>query len=104
MKVLRRVFVRRVIAATHVAAAQTEAQMHPAAAHLETLLAAVGRAGSDVLNLIEVRALFRHFSSLMLHVRRADRARQDGAEPNRADRWQGSFPATPRSLRRAARR
>lgn len=63
MKMLGRVFILRRIAATHVPADQTQAQMHPLVSGLETLLA-TRHAGRYLLNLIEMRALRGHGDSL----------------------------------------
>ena len=53
------VFVFRGVAAADVAAAQTQAQVHPTVAHLQTLFAALGLR-LDGLDLIEVRTIFGH--------------------------------------------
>jgi hypothetical protein len=57
MEMLRRVFVFGRIAAPHVAAFQTEAQVNPGVAHFQTFLAAF-RMGTHLANLIEVRTLW----------------------------------------------
>jgi hypothetical protein len=54
---LRGVLVFRGVATADVAAAQTQAEMHPIVAHLEALFAALGF-GLDAANLIDVRAFF----------------------------------------------
>jgi hypothetical protein len=59
MKVGGGMAVRRGIATADVPAREAEAEMDPGAPDLEALLAAVGRAGTDVANLIKVAAL-RH--------------------------------------------
>jgi hypothetical protein len=50
------VLVRRAVAAANVAAFKTEPQVNPSAVHLETLLASIGSARLDVMNLIEMSA------------------------------------------------
>ena len=53
MKMVRGMLVGRLIAAAHMAARQTHAQMHPMAADFETIFAARG-AGNDIVDLVEV--------------------------------------------------
>jgi len=65
MKVFCRVPVLRIVAAPDVPANQTFAQVHPAIAHLEALLAAIARR-ANVANLLKVR------TSLYLHGRDYD--------------------------------
>src|SRR6185437_16171099 len=59
MKVFCGVLVRGAVAAAHVSALETQAQMHPPAVHLETLFAPVRRARLDVAYLVEMGALLR---------------------------------------------
>src|SRR5947209_20226465 len=61
VKVLRGVPVLRRIAAAHVAARETEPQVDPRIARLEALFAAF-LTGMPDLDLVEMRALFFHFS------------------------------------------
>jgi hypothetical protein len=63
MEVLGGVFVLRGIAATHVPANQAQSQMYPGVAHLYALFAGVRVRGLE-LDLIHVRAGFRHFHLL----------------------------------------
>src|ERR1043166_3976585 len=65
-KVLRRVFVNRVVATADVAAAETQPQVDPAAPHLQTFFAAPRRARGDVTDLVEVRTLFVHDSRVQV--------------------------------------
>jgi hypothetical protein len=51
--------VLRTVAAANVAAAQTKPQVHPRISGLQTFFAAVAMWG-DFLDLVEVRACFRH--------------------------------------------
>ena len=67
VKVFGGVLVLRGIAAANVPADEAETQMNPAIACLETILAAV-RAWSDLLDLIEMRAVFRSHSLLFHNV------------------------------------
>src|SRR5262245_66016419 len=60
--VLRRVLVRRGVAAADVTASQTQAQMQPTAPVTQTIFAA-SRAGRDFLNLIQMCAGFFHSHS-----------------------------------------
>src|SRR5512138_2548036 len=64
VKVLRGVFVRRLITAPDVATREAEAKMHPTRVHLETLLAPLRCARSDLADLIEMAALrsWHHYS------------------------------------------
>ena len=66
VKVLRRVLVRRAVAAAHVAARQAQSQMHPAAARPETFLAARGSPRLDVADLSDVLACGSHGASRMV--------------------------------------
>ena len=56
VKVFRRVFVWRRVAAADMAAVHAEAQMHPRGADAQTVFTAVG-AGCYVFDLIEMRAV-----------------------------------------------
>jgi hypothetical protein len=60
MKVLRRVPVRRVVAAADVPTLQAQTEMHPPAAHLQALLTAVRGVRRDGVDVIEMRALCGH--------------------------------------------
>jgi hypothetical protein len=60
---LRRVFVRRRIAAADVAAGQAQSQMHSVASDAQTVFATFG-AGRHVLNLIQMLAGVLHSSPL----------------------------------------
>jgi hypothetical protein len=55
MEMLRRVFVFGRIAAPHVAAFQTEAQVNPGVAHFQTFLAAIWSARCNISDLIHMR-------------------------------------------------
>jgi hypothetical protein len=65
VKVLGRMFVLGGIAAAYVAANLAKPQVHPTVAHLQTFLAALGRARAYVLYLIQMLALRAHTSSLI---------------------------------------
>ena len=60
MEVLRRVAIRRLIAATDVPALEAEPEVDPVVARLETLFATVGRVGGHGADLIEVGAADIH--------------------------------------------
>src|SRR5262245_41252510 len=60
--VLRRVLVRRGVAAADVPASQTQAQMQPTASAAQTIFTP-SRAGRDFLNLIQMRASVFHSNS-----------------------------------------
>src|SRR5687767_8554280 len=64
MEVLRGMLLRRTVAAADVAALQAEPEVKPPGSGLETLLAAIRRAGSDVAHVVEMGACWRHRSSL----------------------------------------
>jgi len=60
VKVLEGMPPRRIVAAPDVAADQTQAQVDPLTVRLQTLLAPLRGTGSNVANLIEMRALLSH--------------------------------------------
>jgi hypothetical protein len=68
-KVLRGMLAGRVVAAADVSARGAEAEMHPAAAHPETLFAAARRAGLNAMNLVEMSALCGHWLILLERAR-----------------------------------
>src|SRR2546427_811203 len=70
VEVLRRVPVRRVVAATDMAAGPAEPQVHPPGTRLQTLPAAA-RAGRHVADRLQRGALSRHDPLLMISRRRA---------------------------------
>lgn len=84
VKVLRGVFVRRLITAPDVAAREAQAKMHPARVHLETLLAPLRCAWSDFADLIEMAALrfWHHYSMKIVSPPRGVRAHRDPNFPN----------------------
>ena len=59
MEMFRGVLVLGGVAAAHMAAAQTQAQVNPGVTHLQALLAALGL-WLHALDLIEVSAVFSH--------------------------------------------
>ena len=62
MKMLCRVLVLRGIAAADMAALEAQPQMHPAVAHLQALLAAIGWMRTDLSDLTEMCAGRHNFS------------------------------------------
>ena len=66
MKMFCGVFVLGRVTTSDMTAAQAQAQMHPAIAHLQTLFAAPGLR-LHVLDLIEMRTVFRHASPAKSH-------------------------------------
>jgi len=60
VEVLRGMTIGRIVATTDVAALETQPQMHPFVAGLETFLAAVGRLRLDSAYLTEMLALWGH--------------------------------------------
>src|SRR6185295_6475301 len=56
VEMLGRVLVRGGVTASHVAAGETEAQVHPPIAALQALFAALRSAGRDILDQVEVAA------------------------------------------------
>lgn len=67
MKVFRGVLAFRLIAAAHMAARQTESQVHPARAGRHTLFAARGSTRRDVVDLIEMYAGLRFHRLSLQH-------------------------------------
>jgi hypothetical protein len=67
MKVLRCMPVRRIVAATDMAARQAQAEMDPTGADFQAFLAAVRRARRHASDLFEVGAGFRHGRSAVHH-------------------------------------
>jgi hypothetical protein len=65
VKVVGRVLVFGRVAAADMSAAQAQSEMNPGVADLEAIFASL-RAGCDVMDLIEMGALFRHRSSLRI--------------------------------------
>jgi hypothetical protein len=63
MKVFGRVLVLGRIAAAYVAAGFAQSQVQPVVAHLQTLLAAFGRARGDILYLKQMRAFGAHIGT-----------------------------------------
>ena len=59
VEMLGRVLIGRLVAATDMAAGAADAEVKPAVAGLQAILAAV-RAGCDVVNVVEMRAGRRH--------------------------------------------
>jgi hypothetical protein len=65
VKVLRCVLALGLVAAADVSTGKAHPEMHPARSHFQALLAPVRRPGIDVLNLVEMRALYTgHFLPL----------------------------------------
>ena len=65
VKVFGRMFVGRLIATTDVTTDQAQPQVHPPAAGLQALLAAIGRSWADVLHVLEVGTA-NHYSGLSI--------------------------------------
>lgn len=60
MVVLRRVLVGRVVAATNMAAGETEAKVDPLTAHFETFFTSIRRTGTHIANISQMRAVAGH--------------------------------------------